>query len=723
MIPDISGTSHLELGAAATEDGKSAKPNKPAPEPPLASDGLVTWSLVGDQKQESIKYTIHGDDGIRATEASFNQEDKRTPVDLEDFQDGGKYRSIVRIESRWGGERTAPWTLGTGWLVREDLVITAGRNVFSAAHRCQASHIQCWVGYRGGSFIDESSEQYRSALNVVTTKSWLRQHSDRDRRDLALIQVDKPFAGNLRLFKYIQTPTAKKEGTIIVVGYPGDEHLETFVGETSLWMCEARQKANYDLHKSANHMIEYNMDIYGGQSGAPILFSDHTGTVVIGTHCYGGTGEKVNSGSLIGGEYGNNYEEFIKRVELSKREEPYRLGGFQPKFAHPESQLDSYYTEFSSSSRSGGINDFWAMLNRVKEIGLYPPGGGENLTLGPVGWLMGTIAGGMIGLLSATAEAASQEKSDYPPTELFYACACRAQLAEAAFQCVMRLTPSEGREKIMLKMQDYWVHHLSWLPFDILSEPHLLAQLSPIFDDFGFRLAVSQWQKDVSANPEVKPLGQEFLKLKDLVPVNFKQRGDELLWRLSRMPARFVHNVDQKNVESAAGWLADVLKAAIRVAKPIVSESASRDLRRIVDAMGEVPWLYPDTISQEMSWIVKRAVVADIALQVLEGLDLRTLGELTVMPRGTELEWATANFTTIIQQMGPKPIIIAEISMIRHFRPIFYRLKDQTIHPPGGKAVTGSAVAKADEAPGEPHENGNKTPAHSPTAVPEIKNV
>ncbi|ATY67355.1 Serine cysteine trypsin [Cordyceps militaris] len=716
MIPDISGTSHLELGAAATEDGKSTKPNKPAPESPLASDGLVTWSLLGDQKQESIKHTIHGHDRIRAIEASFDHEDKRTPVDLGDFQDGGKYRSIVRIESRWGGERTAPWTIGTGWLVREDLLITAGHNVFSAAHQCQASHIQCQLGYRGGSFIDESSEQYRSALNVVTTKSWLRQHRDRDRRDLALIQVDKPFTGNLRLFKYIQTPTSKKEGTIIVVGYPGDEHLETFVGETSLWMCEARQKANYDLDKSANHMIEYNMDIYGGQSGAPILFSDHTGTVVIGTHCYSGTGGKVNSGSLIGGEYGNKYEDFIKRVELSKREEPYRLGGFQPKFAH----LDSYYSEFS---RSGGTNDFWAMINKVKEIGLYSFGGGQSLTLGPVGWLMGTIAGGMIGLLSATARTESQKRYESPTWDLINACACRAQLAEAAFQCVMRLTPSEEREKVILKMRDYWVDHLSWLPFDTLSEVHLLVQLSPIFNDFGFRLAVSQWQKDISANPEVKPLGQEFLKLPRIGQIRFDKRGDGLLWGLFGVQSRFVHSVDQKNVESAAGWLAGVVKTAIQVAQPIVSEAASKDLRRIVDAMGMGDSGYipiPDMIDQEMGWIVKRAVMADMALQVLENLDFEVLAELTVMPRGTERESALANIRTIIQQIGPKPIELAKISMMKLFDPIYSRLLEQKIHP---KAVAGSAMAKADEAPGEPHENGNKTPAHSPTVVPEIKNV
>ncbi|KAK8143158.1 hypothetical protein G3M48_007621 [Beauveria asiatica] len=713
----------LGLGAAVTEDGKSTKPNKAAPEAPLASDGLVTWSLVGNQKQESIKWTIHEDDDIRTVEGNFGQEDKHKPVDLEDFQDGGKYRSIVKIQSLWGDERTGKWTMGTGWLVREDIVITAGHNVFSATHKCQASRIQCWIGYRGHSLISDSSVQHRSALNVVTTESWLGQHSDRERRDLALIQVDKAFAGNLRLFRYIDTPTAKANGSIIVVGYPGDKSPEALAGETGAWMCEARQKANYDHDSSANHMIEYNMDTYGGlaigchqsanedallgafvgQSGAPILFSDHNGTVVIGTHCYGATGGSVSSGSPIGGEHGNNYDEFIKLVEPSKRDEPHRLGGFQPKFANPESQLGSSYRGIIGD---GSPDGFWDMLEAVLGVGLYPSR--ERTTLGPVGWLMATIAGGMIGVLSETAGTTGQEGFIFPNGKSKRACIHRAQLAESALQCVIQLEPSQERERIMSSMQK--------------------AQLSPIFNDFGFRLAVSQWQRGVNVNPRAKPVDRELLKLRGHGPTVRSRRGDVLLAFLSGARTRFVHNADDMTVESRGLWLSDMLESALRAAKPIVSEAASKAVSRTVHAMGvghEDAGLVPaqDQIDVEMDRILKRVVVAETALQALEDMELRELRALRVVPGGTERESALDRLMTILQQMGPRATLIAESTMARLFTPIVHRLWKQS-HQDDHHAVPGSAVADPDEVPGTPNENGNiPPPAHSPTAVPESKHV
>ncbi|KAM3433685.1 hypothetical protein MY4824_005811 [Beauveria thailandica] len=714
----------LGLGAAVTEDGKLTKPNKAAPEAPLASDGLVTWSLIGNQKQESIKWTIDEDDDIRTIEGNFGQEDKHKPVDLEDFQDGGKYRSIVKIQSRWGDEKTGKWTMGTGWLVREDIVITAGHNVFSATHKCQASRIQCWIGYRGHALTRDSSVQHRSALNVVTTESWLGQHSDRERRDLALIQVDKAFAGNLRLFRYIDTPAAKANGSIIVVGYPGDKYPEALAGETGSWMCEARQKANYDHDSSANHMIEYDMDTYGGQSGAPILFSDHNGTVVIGTHCYGATGGSVSSGSPIGGEHGNNYDEFIKLVEPSKRDEPHRLGGFQPKFANPESQLGSNYRGIIGDSSP---DDFWDMLEAVLGVGLYPPSR-ERTTLGPVGWLMATIAGGMIGVLSETAGTTGQEGFILPKGKSKRACIHRAQLAESVLQCVIQLEPSQERERIMSSMQKVWSDHPSWLPLEPLGEEHLQAQLSPIFNDFGFRLAVSQWQRGVNVNPRAKPVDKELLKLRGHGPTVRSRRGDVLLAFLSSARTRFVHNADDMTVESRGLWLSDMLESALRAAKPIVSEAASKAVSRTVHAMGvghRDAGLVPaqDQIDVEMDRILKRAVVAETALQALEDMEPWELRALRVVPGGTERESALDRLMTILQQMGPRATLIAESTMARLFTPIVHRLWKQS-HQDDHHAVPGSAVADPDEVPGTPNENGNTPPpAHSPTVVPEPKHV
>ena len=68
--------------------------------------------------------------------------------------------------------------------------------------------------------------------NAVTTAEWLTSKDNRH-RDVAFIQVDRPFEGNLRLFSYLPTPKSGDE-MIGVVGYPAEGCVVPAIGKKPL---------------------------------------------------------------------------------------------------------------------------------------------------------------------------------------------------------------------------------------------------------------------------------------------------------------------------------------------------------------------------------------------------------------------------------------------------------------------------------------------------------
>ncbi|KAF7555830.1 hypothetical protein G7Z17_g1919 [Cylindrodendrum hubeiense] len=276
----------------------------------------AAWKLDLPATSHPAESTILPDDGCKKDEESIIGEDERALVDLGDLREGGKYRSIVKIQARFDNKTTGKpvWMMGTGWLIRPDLIITAGHVVYDWGHRFgAASQIKCYIGYNGRASVTTSQVQARYGLNVVSTAEWIETPDNR-MRDVAFIQVDRPFTGNLRTFNYVETPTSGNNTLLGVVGYPGDKYFKDANGgsdEYGAQMYEEFGKTEYNLETNARHMIGYQVSTYGGQSGAPILRRADGQLTSIGTHCYGGGGSDSNSGNAIGGAYGNNYETFI----------------------------------------------------------------------------------------------------------------------------------------------------------------------------------------------------------------------------------------------------------------------------------------------------------------------------------------------------------------------------------------------------------------------------
>lgn len=156
--------------------------------------------------------------------------------------------------------------MGTGWLIRDDLLVTAGHVVYDRSLGFgAATQIKCYLGYHGKRSLDSVQTQARYGSMVVTTKEWT-QGGDR-LKDVAFIQVNMPFTGGLSLFQYVDTPLVF-DGKIGLVGYPADQsvHDKKGMDEQGAGMYEVFQSTNYDLATSSLNMIEYRMSTFGGAS-------------------------------------------------------------------------------------------------------------------------------------------------------------------------------------------------------------------------------------------------------------------------------------------------------------------------------------------------------------------------------------------------------------------------------------------------------------------------
>lgn len=62
-------------------------------------------------------------------------EDDRVLVDKMHFAPGGKYRSIVKIFTHYEFQPPGRWFIGTGWLIRPDIFVTAGHLCYDWSHK------------------------------------------------------------------------------------------------------------------------------------------------------------------------------------------------------------------------------------------------------------------------------------------------------------------------------------------------------------------------------------------------------------------------------------------------------------------------------------------------------------------------------------------------------------------------------------------------------------
>jgi V8-like Glu-specific endopeptidase len=153
--------------------------------------------------------------------------------------------------------------MATGWLIRPDLVVTAGHCVYDHAHYLgKLTHIKAYIGYAGKDSITDpgSMVQMRIGKSVCTTSKWFESGVS-ETGDVAFVLLEKPFT-DVKPIKYAETPLSDtlKLG---IVGYPGDlidEH-----GEKGAVMWEMYLATKFDLTTSNEGLLQYQIDTYGGK--------------------------------------------------------------------------------------------------------------------------------------------------------------------------------------------------------------------------------------------------------------------------------------------------------------------------------------------------------------------------------------------------------------------------------------------------------------------------
>ncbi|KAF7511346.1 hypothetical protein GJ744_004911 [Endocarpon pusillum] len=244
-------------------------------------------------------------------------EDSRKKVNKKDFMPGGKYRSIVKLFLRFAGQdKNAPWAMGTGWLINNDTIVTAGHCSYDHSHNLgRLTHVKAYIGYYGKASINDSKNyavQFRTGKRVAIPEGWLAGE-DNEPRDVSFIQVDRPYTG-IKPIKYQPTPLTGNKVILGVVGYPGDL-MNPKSKEKGAFMYEMYDATTFDISKTKNKMLQYKVDTYGGNSGSPVIRQPDMASV--GVHVLGGN---PNSASVISGPYGNPFDAFVTALKRKPKE-------------------------------------------------------------------------------------------------------------------------------------------------------------------------------------------------------------------------------------------------------------------------------------------------------------------------------------------------------------------------------------------------------------------
>ncbi|KAJ5174315.1 uncharacterized protein N7482_000192 [Penicillium canariense] len=519
--------------------------------------------------------------------------------------------------------------MGTGWLIKPDLLVTAGHVVYDHSGNDGNGYgklriMQCYIGYNGRDSLTtglkDGSVQSRFAKKVVTTGEWVDSRDNRH-RDVAFIQLATPFKGNLRLFSFVSTPMKSTE-MIGVVGYPGDMRINDSDGvdEPGAQMYELFSEIKYDRNDNALKMLQYRISTFGGQSGSPVI-RKKAGQVSIGAHCYGGA--DTNSASPIGPDFGNDYNAYLSVFNTSYPSVK-AVGGI--KFVKPTSSSTGSTVTVpvaSDPKAAPGTEDFFgtpdsegffdslkSVINVVSKVGqtvlpLASP------LLGPLGGPVSAIAGAALG---AVANATATESAFVDVPKASQGATERAVLAEATLQSVLKINDPDLSGKIMKDMQ---------ATYSQLS-PHvtnLAPKLVPLLKDSALRLAVNQ----------------DYLRKKPIL-LNQRQNiveGTESA--IARSP--FVDGLlaPTKAVDGEEGFfggLGSFLSKAVSVAKPFAITGAKIGLQMLNNALAPSGTESTESLSPDdqadldaATLVTKRAVMAEAALRAVMKLNADDLAK------------------------------------------------------------------------------------------------
>ncbi|KAK5662714.1 hypothetical protein OQA88_8630 [Cercophora sp. LCS_1] len=600
----------------------------------------ATWTMPNVGKVSPMAGTDNFT--LEATNESVMSPDLRSRVDPRDFADGGKYRSIVKLIIRYEGQTDKGHAMGTGWLIRPDLMVTAGHNVldWSGGGRGygKAVQIKCYIGYRGAASVDTPGVQFRLAKNIVTTAEWLMSRENRH-RDVAFIQVDRPFDGDLRLFSYKSTP-ATGHVTLGVVGYPGDKVLETDSGEErGAEMYEMFNARKYDLAKAPLKLLEYDVSTYGGQSGAPVIRKDSRTQTVIGTHVYG-AGVR-NQASTIGLSNGNDYDALIKAfsAQFPVVSESVQNGIKVKMVRHAQASVSTTSPSQPSTGLTGGHAGEEGFFDVFKNVSQFVGGTLPTIApfLGPVGGPLAAVAGTAMSALAGRAESAFDD-----PQGDGQAAADRAVLAEAALQTVLKMEDGPALSKVVAHMEECYRTNAP-------NTKAIAPKIAPVLLDTASRINTDNGYNKVNSHPRVT-----------LAPHRLRTDGSESAFGTTD----FVAGLLQHNARPLVGeegffdGLGSFINSGFKVARPLLREGSKVSLGLLSNTLAaESAWESAGVDSETIKaaeLVTQRALLGEAALQAFDKLNNRDLSAVRVSqdPLAPVEEGFFGSFLSAAQKIG-----------------------------------------------------------------------
>ncbi len=153
--------------------------------------------------------------------------------------------------------------IGTGWLVSPRVLLTAGHCVYMSDEGGWVTQIEVIPGRDA----DERPFGSVIAQDFRSVTGWTQDHDSDYDYGAILLPSDKRYGDDLGWFGYASRDDDYLRGiTLNLAGYPGDGGPDGIDG--TQWYDSRTVK---DVHEK---QITYEIDTYGGQSGAPVWEMD-----------------------------------------------------------------------------------------------------------------------------------------------------------------------------------------------------------------------------------------------------------------------------------------------------------------------------------------------------------------------------------------------------------------------------------------------------------------